>query len=317
MPPVPPIVRSLAVAAATVTGVIIGPAVLVGSFVGPVAGAAFPLAAIAGLAAANGDGRGNAWQLLPLMGLGGAAVAATAGSWAWVAVLAIIGAVVGWLSTMGRFIAVSEVAIMVVSAGPQSGSRALLVYGAFSVLGYLYGVLAARVAGAPEFVGRMPPARIHPGRAALLGAAALALAAVLALQANWIRPFWIPAAFLALLQMWFTAADVDRPRVLVRLAATYIGVLLLVPLLRWVPSGAVGAAAVVILIVGIAVGRTTYWVSVALVTVAVVLFASGEANPLVVGQQRFNAFVVGTLLLVVVLAGLRWVRRPSGATVLR
>jgi hypothetical protein len=34
---------------------------------------------------------------------------------------------------------------------------------------------------------------------------------------------------------------------------------------------------------------------------------------LVVGHQRFSAFVVGTLLLVVVLAGLRWVRRPSGA----
>jgi len=58
--------------------VIIGPAVLVGALAGPVAGAAFPLAAIAGLAAANGDGRGTAWQFLPLMGLGGAAVAATA-----------------------------------------------------------------------------------------------------------------------------------------------------------------------------------------------------------------------------------------------
>lgn len=309
----PPIVRSLAVAAATVIGVIIGPALLIGALVGPVAGAAFPLGAIAGLAAANGDGRGNALKLLPLMGLGGAAVAATAGNWAWVAVLALVGAVVGWLSTMGRFIAVTEVAIMVVSAGPQSGSRALMVYGAFSVLGYLYGVLAARVGGAPEFVRRMPLPRIRPGRAALLGAAALALAAVLALQANWVKPFWIPAAFLALLQMWFTAADVDRRRVFVRLAATYFGVLLLVPFLRWVPPAAVGAAAVVILIVGIAVGGSTYWLSVALVTVAVVLFASGEANPFVVGQQRFSAFVVGTLLLVVVLAGLRWVRRPEGA----
>jgi uncharacterized membrane protein YccC len=130
---------------------------------------------------------------------------------------------------------------------------------------------------------------------------------------NWVKPFWIPAAFLALLQMWFTAADNDRRRVLVRLAATYIGVLLLVPFLRWVPPTAVGAAAVAILIVGMAVGRSSYWLSVALVTVAVVLFASGGANPLVVGQQRFNAFVVGTLLLVVVLGGLRWVRRPAGA----
>jgi len=313
VPPVLLIVRSVAVAAATVIGVIIGPAVLVGALAGTVAGAAFPLGAIAGLAAANGDGRGTALKLLPLMGLGGAAVAATAGSGAWIAVLALVGAVVGWLSTMGRFIAVTEVAIMVVSAGPQSGSRALLVYGAFSVLGYLYGVLAARVGGAPEFVGQMALPRIRPVRAALLGAAALGLAAFFALQVNWVKPFWIPAAFLALLEMWFTAADTDRRRLFVRLVATYIGVLLLVPLLRWVPPTAVSAAAVGILIVGIAVGRTTYWLSVALVTVAVVLFASGEANALVVGQQRFNAFVVGTLLLIVVLAGLRWVRRPSGA----
>lgn len=301
----------LAVAAATVIGVIIGPAVLVGSFVGPVAGAAFPLGAIAGLAASNGDGRGAAMRLLPLMSLGGAAVAATAGSWAWVAVLGGLGAVVGWLSTQGRFIAVTEVAIMAVSAGPQHGWYPVVVYAVFSAVGYLYGIVAARIGGAPTMVERTPIRNIDPARAALLGAAVLALAAVFALQVNWVKPFWIPAAFLALLEMWFVVPDSARGRVLVRLAATYAGVLLLVPFLNWVSSTAASVAVIAVLIAGMALGGTSYWLSVALITVAVVMFAAGEVSPLIVGQQRFNAFVVGAILLIVALAGLRWIRRPA------
>lgn len=311
----PSLVRRLTVAAATVIGVIVGPAVLVGTFVGPVAAAAFPLAAIAGFAAANGDSQRGALRLLPLICLGGTAAAATAGSWAWVVVLALVGAAVGWLSSVGRFIAVTEVAIMAVSAGPQSGWSALSVYAAFSAVGYLYGVLAARLGGAAELTRPVPPTRVHGGRAALLGAAALAMAAAIALQVNWVKPFWIPAAFLALLEMWFVAADRQPGRVVVRLASTYLGVLLVVPFLRWVPPTAVGAAAVAVLIVGMALGARTYWLSVALVTVAVVLFASGGASSVVVGQQRLNAFLVGSLLLAVVLAALHWARQPESAAI--
>jgi hypothetical protein len=309
--------RRVGVAAVVVIGVLLLPTLLVGLVAGPVAAAAFPFGAVGGVLVATGEGRAVAAALVPLVVAGGALTAATAGGWAWVVVLGVLGAAVGWMSTAGRAVAITEVAIVIAAASPLTGWRDLLVYAGFSGLGYLFGVLATRLVGAPERVPRARLTHIDPVRAAIVGAAALAGAGAIALNIGWAKPFWLPVSFLILLQFRLTSGDDDGWRMIaLRVLGTYLGVVLLVPAVAWLPPAPQSVAVLVLLIGGLAITETAYWLSVALVTAAVVLAADGAGVDLLqIGEQRFGAVAIGVGLLMIVIAGLRWVRvTPGGDT---
>lgn len=115
-----------------------------------------------GVFAAVGDSRRYALCLLPVLVVGATLATLTGGSWWWAVLLGGIGALIGWLSSMNRAVPIIEVAIVVATADPLSTLQDLVLYAAFVTLGHLFGVLVARLGGAPEYQERSPFTPHHP-----------------------------------------------------------------------------------------------------------------------------------------------------------
>jgi hypothetical protein len=309
------LVRFLA-AFAVIGVVMIAPMLLIGSLVGVIAAMAFPFGTMAGLFASTGDGRGVALRLMPLLVIGGSITAITAGTWWWVPALALSGVAVGALATRGWAVAAIEVAICVTTADHVSNWGDLWGYALFVAAGYGFGILVARLAGAPEHLDRPPLRHISAPRAAALGGAALAVTGALGLAFGWNKAFWLPMSFLILLEFYVTDDaddDADGVRMIVyRFAGTIGGMVLLVPLVVRIGGVAQFLVIIALLAAAVVIPDRHYWVSAALITTSVVIFSSIGADPLEIGRERVWATVTAGLVLAVTVAAFSWIRTGPG-----
>ena len=288
--------------------VMLAPALIVGSLLGGVAGMAIPFGMMGGIFASTGDGRLAARALFPIVVVGGALAAFTLGSWWWVALLVVLGALIGYLTALGRAIAIIEVCIVVTSSDKVNTVRDLILYTVFLAAGYVAGVFVGKAMGAPVIIRRPVLAHIDPMRASILGALSLGTAGAIAIATGWQKGYWLPMIFLILLEFLVVEEQGGR-MVWFRIIGTLLGIGIIVPLLSQLAVPLQLVAFLLLVGAGLVLVSSRYWLASAFLTAAVVIVSSLGRDVTAIGQERLWATVWAALLVGGVAAAMSWVRR--------
>jgi hypothetical protein len=288
------------------------PTVLVAWWFGPVAAAAFPLGFVGALLAAKDGDLSVVFRLGPVLVVGGTLSAYTGGSWWWVAVLAVMGALIGWLASFGRVAEIVKISLVVVAAGVHREAVDLPVFAAFMTIGFLLGLLLLRVTGPGSPPQRHVFEHVRVTNVVLVGVLSLGTAGVLAIwltqSFDWTKALWIPLFFLVFLE--FSIVDPSGSRAFVgsRMVGTVVGIAILLPLVRVLPTSLRGVVFLILLSAGLTLAEEVVWLSTGLITAAVLLVGGGGVDPNALEGQRIWATAIAMLLIGATGYATRWIR---------
>jgi hypothetical protein len=268
--------------------------------------------------AAKGGSRQVAFALAPVVIVGGTLSTYTGGSWWWVALLGVLGFLIGTLATAGRLTEIMKVSLVVVAAGVHREVSELPTFACFLAIGYVLGLLLVLLTGSKPQDQRPSLTHINATRAALLGALSLAAAGALAVwftQAyGWTKALWLPILFLVFLEFYVTDSTTSTGIIAGQAVGTAVGIAVLFPLLNLCPKTITALLLVLLVAAGLAFSDSVVWLSTSLITAAVVLAASGSAEPGVIEGQRLWATIVAMLLIGLTAWATRWIRTGQRLT---